>query len=771
MHEQPTDRGGQTTTRPAANAAQILRRVDALPTLSPVATRLMQVAGSEDADLSEIVTLIESDPALTARVLGLCRRAELGLGDKITTVRHAVTMLGLETVQSAVLAVHVYELLREQAGEMDRTRREHEMAASGFDRDGLWRHAIAVACACELIAARVASLGVRPDEAFVAGLLHDIGRLALELALPEAYARVVRLAERRAVECAPVEREVLGLDHHTAGRHVARRWGLPTAIEHVAWLHAQPVDSLPETPARDLVGLVTLARAVCRRQRLGWCGDFGPDPDPEGIAVSLGINPGVLESIVPTLIGCVATRCATLGLGEPTTPELLMESVSRANDRLGALNETLTRRSRQAQHQADALDAIARFLARRDTDDGAGEALSRVVASAQRVFGAGFYASACQSAPGHAWQITRYARDGRATSEHTADAPPAHEGTGLIAALGVNAPGAACALPWLREAIGGAADLRRVRVLPLCARDEGPTAMLLHEPDPLASGFTPEVVGALAAVWSNAVIDGARAEAARGLADKLAETNRALGEAQASLTARESMSRLGEMSAGAAHEMNNPLTIIRGRSQLLADRLQEPREKAAARAIAEASGRLAELITAMHFLASPPRPTLARHDAMELVDEAIEKSKRRVDGRASVRVTTETIVTPVVADREQIVTALTELIANAIESAPGEIVELRVQTDPDDGRFVCRVVDRGPGLSDRAARHAFDPFFSEKAAGRQTGLGLARARRFAELHGGQVTLASAPGPGTIATLWIPSGTGRQDEGTAARLAA
>ncbi|MEZ6243875.1 MAG: HDOD domain-containing protein [Phycisphaerales bacterium] len=766
----------ETGSRPSAAAAErILGRLDALPTLSPVATRLMRVASAEDADLDEIVSLIETDPALTARVLGLCRRAELGLGDKITTVRRAVTMLGLDIVQSAVLAVHVYELLSEQGAELDRVRAERGQAPSTFDRAGLWRHSIAVACASELLASKAPALGVKGDQAFVAGLLHDIGRLALELALPEAYAKVVRLGERRACDCAPVEREVLGLDHHTAGRHIARRWGLPTPIEHVAWLHAQPIASLPQTPARSLVGLVTLARALCRRQHLGWSGDFGPNPEIGPIASALGISPGVVESVVPRLLESVATRCATLGLGEPTPPELLLESLALANDRLCALNETLSRRARQAQRQAGLLDAIVRFAAA--PDDSVGVALSRIAASAERAFGAGFYASVSQSGAGRAWQITQYAPGGRPTREHTADAPPGRDGAGLLAAL-ADASGpsiaSAGAIEWLTDYLAGATDLRRVRVLPLCAHgrpvgdparradaSDGVTALLLHEPDPTRDGFAPEELRALIGVWSSALLAAASREASGALSDKLVETNRALGEAQATLTARESLTRLGEMSAGAAHEMNNPLTIIRGRSQLLADRLQDPREKAAARAIAEASGRLAQLITAMHALASPPRPKLERHDAMQLVDEAIEVAKKRTGTNASVRVTTQTIVAPVVADREQLVAALAELISNAIEAAPGEIVELRVQTDPDDGRFVCRVVDRGPGLSDRAARHAFDPFFSEKAAGRQTGLGLARARRFAELHAGDVSLAKAPGRGTIATLSIPSGLGRQ----------
>src|SRR3954467_12196917 len=96
---------------PAAQIEAILREVDSLPTLSSVATRLLRIASVEDADLDALVEIIESDPALSARLLGLCRRAGKGLGDRITTVRRAVVMLGLEAVQAAALSVAAYDVM------------------------------------------------------------------------------------------------------------------------------------------------------------------------------------------------------------------------------------------------------------------------------------------------------------------------------------------------------------------------------------------------------------------------------------------------------------------------------------------------------------------------------------------------------------------------------------------------------------------------------------------------------------------------------------
>src|SRR5690606_37527441 len=125
----------------------ILRRIDALPTLSPIASRLLEMCSDTETDLPEVVGLIESDPALTTKILGLCRRADRGLGDRITTVRHAVVMLGLDAVRSAVLSVAVYDLLQDERLEGDGGG--DPGAATQFDRLEFWRHLLGVACAAE----------------------------------------------------------------------------------------------------------------------------------------------------------------------------------------------------------------------------------------------------------------------------------------------------------------------------------------------------------------------------------------------------------------------------------------------------------------------------------------------------------------------------------------------------------------------------------------------------------------------------------------------
>ena len=127
----------------------VLQQVERLPTLSSVAMRALELSESEDAEMSEIAQVIESDPSLTARILAECRRADLGVQGEITSVRQAIVMLGLEAVRSALLSVEVYEVV----GQMIESR-DDGSAGGGLNPREMILHSLAVACCAELLASR-----------------------------------------------------------------------------------------------------------------------------------------------------------------------------------------------------------------------------------------------------------------------------------------------------------------------------------------------------------------------------------------------------------------------------------------------------------------------------------------------------------------------------------------------------------------------------------------------------------------------------------------
>ncbi len=754
----------------------ILSQLDALPTLSTVASRVMNLTSSEDADFSEIGTLIESDPALSARILSLCRRASVGMPSTITTVRRAVVMLGLEAVQSAVLSVDIYEVLKQMRGSSE----ERDAASDDpdapppacFDRVGFWHHSIAVACCAELLADAHKSLKIRPEEAFTAGLIHDLGKLILDWVLPKTYDQVVKLAEARSASLAQAERSIVGLDHHVVGKRMAEHWSLPHALQDVMWLHGQPLSALPEVKHRTLIGLITLCDAIVRRHHLGWSGDYCEPPTIGELTKQLGLDEQKVTETIPRLHEALAKRASDLGLGDHTSPDIVVQSITAANQRLSRLHQMCRERSLASRRQTRVLQAIGRFTSAARPGASVADVLAEVVATFKSLAGPGFIATLYQSRDGEAWRLTRYHADGMPATSALLQQPRDADGVDLdLRGLdhGGSLGGAIGLLTWLSEHLGHGPDLRNIHVVPMVS-GVGPSAVLLH--DRKQGEFPPAdpTFTALTGAWAWAIAAAAQHDGARRLTEQIAETSRVLTETQAQLAEAQSMARLGELTAGAAHELNNPLTVISGRSQLLAQRLHNSRDRADAQQIAEAASRLSDLITRLHAVAQPAKPEMKPTEIGEIIALAIKRSNDRYCAgkpgiaapkvRAAAQIPTGMTLS---VDREQVIRSLTEIIINAMEAAPttGVIIRARVEQGGDgqgplnSAALVLSVQDDGLGMSDHALKHAFDPFFSEKPAGRQTGLGLPLARRLLELHSGGIRLESTPGRGTTVTVHLP----------------
>jgi len=272
--------------------------------------------------------------------------------------------------------------------------------------------------------------------------------------------------------------------------------------------------------------------------------------------------------------------------------------------------------------------------------------------------------------------------------------------------------------------------------------------------------LSPQVqeLSAIATGWALALRTAQIREEARTLAEQLAEANRRLHNAQSEILRSRMMTSVGEMAAGAAHEMNNPLAVISGRSQLLAQQLTDPKHKSAAHLIHEQSHRLSAIITELMDFAKPVPPHPKETDLAELVARALREAKTQTDPADRTFEVTMADVPPVVVDPQQVSAALTEVIDNAIHAtdpASGHI-ELHAAFDPYSSRVVVMVSDNGCGMDEASLKRAFDPFFSNKPAGRRRGLGLAKALRWIEASGGSIRLESRSGQGTRGVILLPA---------------
>ena len=733
----------------------ILAQVDTLPTLSPIAARVLNLGSSDQVDLQEIGRLIESDPALAARILGLCRKASTGLGDKITSVRRAVVMLGMDAVRSAVLSVSVYDLMSERSSAADLELSRDDPGAMGmraacFDRVGFWKNALAVACCAELIAKREKNLCVIPEEAFVSGLLHGLGRLVLDLVLPQSYSRVIALAERRQVETSTLENQILGVDHHIAGKRCAEHWGLPPQLQDVMWLYGTPYQALPEATDKQLIGVVSLARAYCRELYLGWSGDFGVPPSAEALAAELGVDASTLDAITQELHSNVVERFAALGLDETTTPQLMLQSLIQANRQLSRFTVALQERASQSEQFSRSLAAISQFHSADGPSRGVAGTMEQVCRSAAQLLGTGTAIAVVQVGEKEPWQVMRFAPDGRVSDSKVFN-PPSHA-TSLRDRMAGARPGGSASLlgATFLESIDGLCQTCDLCLTPIRTGGKAAGALLLdHDSSRVAA--IPE---ALTTAWEAALRASTQQDEGKRLAEQFNQLNRTLIQTQSKLSEAESMAKLGAVTAGAAHEMNNPLTVISGRGQLLLTTLSSAREKAAAESIVDAARDLSDLITSLNLIAKVPKPEPAPVSIINIVEQANTFVKGRLGKPAPVSLKIGPGVEKIFVDGGMLARGLAEVLSNAAQSAPNEQAELTIETV--GSTLTLTVQDSGTGFSEQALRHAFDPFFSERPAGRGRGLGLSRARSLISSMGGEITLSNTPGRGAQVAIHLPN---------------
>ena len=731
----------------------ILQEIDSIPTPSPLALRLLSAASDENVDIDDIITMIESDPGITARLLGMCRRSSTGLGDSITTVDRAVVMLGLDALRAMLLSVDIHEFMRSNRNNgLDDSDQTDPAQRASIDRAGLWTHGLAVACASEHIVRTHAHLfkDVKPDEAFVCGLLHDVGKIALDLVLPRSLAKAVNLADRRCESLAAMEKTIIGLDHTLAGKHLAERWELPEVIRDVIWLHGRPAQAIPNLPHKRMIGVVSAANDIARLMHVGDSGNGAPPRALSHIADEWGFDEKHLEKVAVDLHQRVSARSAQLGMDEIPPVELLAQSLGSANRTLVHLNERYGAKMRRLDRIEGLFEAIQSF---NKESRGAGSSLfvaRSAVHCGQRVFGAAETISVVHDEWESCWTIERFDKEGHLRKTATArlslhpgdilDAQRAGAGLSNKVAKQI-----ALALGW------DASKLDSFKPLVLHAGKKS-GAILLH------TWRLDRERGIIIELWRSVTASTFQQSRSDRLAEEVVELNTELMQSRQRASEIETCARLGAITAGVAHEMNNPLAVMSGRAQLLRDALGATRHQKEVETLIEAAQQLSDLVAGLHFVSTPPTLHRSMVDLTEFLPRVIKKVRkeraRRGLASSAVRLTFNGALPSIFVDPGLFSVAVAELLRNALEAADSHKVELHIQTEPSDDRLKVSVIDDGQGVSPEVLAHAADPFISSKEAGRQTGMGLAKTRQIVELHGGRLQLFRRGEGGTEASITL-----------------
>ncbi|MDQ7007259.1 MAG: HDOD domain-containing protein [Acidobacteriota bacterium] len=235
---------------------QVASRIGELPPMPAAASKVLRLLNEKETTGEDLRKVIETDPGLTTSVLRLVNSALFNLPQRITTLSHAIMLLGFLRLRSLTLASVVAGL------------KELIPPAAAQARDAVWEHSVNVAVAARALSVK-ANLAWS-EEAFVAGLLHDTGSMILLVCEPDAYVAMLQSCEGELPE-PEQERERLGLDHQQVGRLLLGNWNLaPQLVAAVGGHHG---DEFEESEHGALVALVALAdRMMSHGTALEACG-------------------------------------------------------------------------------------------------------------------------------------------------------------------------------------------------------------------------------------------------------------------------------------------------------------------------------------------------------------------------------------------------------------------------------------------------------------------------------------------------------------------
>lgn len=243
-----------------ARVRTIVNRTTELAPLKVVAAKAVALAEDERSAALDLAAVISSDQALTAKLLRLANSAYYGYARRISNVREAVILLGMRTVRSVAIASSIMDAFRVPP-------------TPGFDVELFWGHAVAVGVVAEQLARETRA--ARPEDAFTAGVLHDVGKLAMAVVEPERFREMVRLIVEERRPPREAELAAFGVFHWQVGSRLAQRWRFPEPLVEAIREHAR-ADS---RSLSSLAGVVAAADLACNK--IGYAAGFDWSGEPE----------------------------------------------------------------------------------------------------------------------------------------------------------------------------------------------------------------------------------------------------------------------------------------------------------------------------------------------------------------------------------------------------------------------------------------------------------------------------------------------------------
>lgn len=241
------------------NSSQVIKialsRIGDIATLPEVTTRIIAVVDDPKSTARDLHNIIKNDPALASKILKVVNSAFYGLPGQVSEIDRAIVLLGLSAVKNIAISASISRLFTA------------ERISDKFTARDIWRHSVAVAVASRQFCVQ---MGKRPfaEEAFLAGLIHDLGLLVERQAYPDGLAAVIRESVKGGRLFTELEQEIIGCDHQELGAALAAKWKFPRGLQTVLGYHHRVTALSAEH--RMLPAMVYVADCLCCQEHFGF---------------------------------------------------------------------------------------------------------------------------------------------------------------------------------------------------------------------------------------------------------------------------------------------------------------------------------------------------------------------------------------------------------------------------------------------------------------------------------------------------------------------
>ena len=709
----------------------LLENLDQLPTLPFVAVELLTQVQEGEASAQDIAHLIEKDQALTFQVLRLSNSAFYRRARPVATVKDAVVSVGLDAVKMLVLSVSVLKVFNAS----------HEEETSAFSHRRFWLHSLACATAARIICA--SKHPTLSEIAFVAGLLHDVGKAALNELVPERYAQAIAFSRSQRVSALEAERNILGVDHVVVGNLLAEKWNLPTSLRDVIWLHHQPAFHTGPEELRFVLRAVHVADWVCNQYGLSVDPEAGwPTAEVDEVE-HIGLS---AERIYPRLREELQESVSMFDVVEPSA-DLFLDLLQKSNRQLGKLSQETHQNLLVTQRSNRVIEALADMGEKLQSVIHLTDMAQAVVAGTLRGLDADAVAVRISVGGGRALQaITRRIDEDNVKTEFNLIQ---EESAGGFVVSDTWVEGDRVQLIAGGRTMGHLTawydSLRRTPHPDTASDIASDIALFAHMGAP-----------ALERARLRAVVD-EKLESLPAAVTARAEAAEKGGPLEPAPGHGREYPLLEEVMAAIGHEFNNLLSGILAQAELIEVTEADPAKKKRLQSIESAVTDAAALISRYQkkFSKKLPTDTQTVADLEQTAREVLELQGQR---RPYEEQAIDFEVQPggpwlAIANASEIKEVITNLLLNALD-ATREKGEVSIKVGSEGGHVFVRVEDTGHGIPPQSLNRIFDPFFTTKEE-QGTGIGLTISRSILKNHGGDLKASSRPGLGSEFEARLP----------------